>query len=605
MAGRPATIVEEEVRMKMTGKETWDLAALYGDLAAWEHDFNRIRPLAEAFLAFRGRLSESPAVMRDAIAALDEFERLGEKVYVYAHLRSDENTADNANRARQDRVEALFASLSETSAWFEPEVMAIPEETMARFLASPELAFYRRSLEELLREKPHTLSEPEERLLGTLGDVLGSPDKTFEILNDADLDFGKVRGEEGKLLPLTHGSYRRFLESPDREVRRRAFRKMFGSYDKLRNTFAATLDGAVKRHVTIAKVRHYPSALARALAPDRVPEEVYRNLIATVHEHLGAFYDYMELRREKLGLRELDMFDMYNPLLPGCRREYSFEAAVDLVRKALRPLGEEYAKNLDLAFSQRWIDVPERRGKRSGAYSSGCFDSYPYLLLNYNRTLNDVFTLAHELGHSMHSFYSNRNQAYHYADYSIFVAEVASTTNEMLLFEHLLEESSDRDFRAYLLGHLADEIRGTIFRQTMFAEFELLVHELAEGGTPLTADLLDEKYFELNKLYYGPQVKTDPLIRIEWARIPHFYYNFYVYKYATGMSAAIRLAQNLRSGDPARREAYFGFLKAGGSRDVLDIMKDAGVDLSTPEPVASALEYFGTTVKRLRAELAG
>ncbi len=589
--------------MKMTGNETWDLGALYADLAAWEADFKRIRPLAEAFLAFRGRLAESPAVMRDAIAASDEFGRLGEKVYVYAHLRSDENTADNVNRARQDRVEALFASLSEASAWFDPEVMAIPEATMNRFLESPELSLYRRSLIELLREKPHTLSEPEERLLGTLGDVLGSPDKTFEILNDADLDFGKIRGEQGKMQPLTHGSYRRFLESSDREVRRRAFRKMFGGYEKLRNTFATTLDGAVKRHVTVAKVRHYPSALARSLASDNVPEEVYRKLISTVHDHLGSFYDYMELRREIMGLKELDMFDMYNPLLPGCRREYPFSEAVELVRKALKPLGPDYAKNLDLAFSQHWIDVPERRGKRSGAYSSGCFDSYPYLLLNYNRTLNDVFTLAHELGHSMHSFYSNRSQPYHYADYSIFVAEVASTTNEMLLFEHLLEESSDHDFRAYLLAHLADEIRGTIFRQTMFAEFELLVHELAEAGTPLTADLLSEKYGELNKLYYGPCVKADPLIQVEWARIPHFYYNFYVYKYATGMSAAIRLAQNLRSGDPVKQKAYFGFLKAGDSKDVLDIMKDAGVDLSTPEPVAAALEYFGATVKRLRSEL--
>ncbi len=587
----------------ISGNQTWDLAALYADLADWEADFNRIRPLAEAFLAYRGRLAESPAVLRDAIAAGDAYERLGEKVYVFAHLRSDENTADNANRARVDRVEALFASLAETSAWFDPEVMAIPEETMKAFLEAPELAFYRRSLLELLREKPHTLSEPEERLLGTLGDVLGYPDKTFEILNDADLDFGRIRGEAGRSEPLTHGSYRRFLESPDREVRRRAFRRMFGTYHKFRNTFATTLDGAVKRHVVGAKIRHYPSALVKSLAGDNVPEAVYRNLIATVHDNLEGFYDYMKLRREVLKLDRLDMFDMYNPLVPGCRREYDFPEAVTLVKRALAPLGEEYAGKLELAFSQRWIDVPERRGKRSGAYSGGCYDSYPYLLLNYNRTLNDVFTLAHELGHSMHSYYSNSTQEYHYADYSIFVAEVASTTNEILLFEHLLENSSDRAFRAFLYGHLADEIRGTIYRQTMFAEFELLIHELVEAGTPLSADLLNEKYFELNKLYYGPEVEADPLIAVEWARIPHFYYNFYVYKYATGMSAAIRLAENLRSGDPAKREAYFGFLKAGDSKDVLDIMKDAGVDLSTPAPVAAALGRFRSTVASLRAEL--
>ena len=380
--------------MIISAEQTWNLEAIYPDADAWEADFSRIRPLAEAFLAFRGRLSESAATLRKAIEALDDFERLGEKVYVYAHLRSDENTADNTNRARVDRVEALFASLAETSAWFDPEIMAIPDETMNCFLDAPELALYRRSLQELLREKPHTLSEPEERLLGTLGDVLGTPSKTFGILNDADLDFGRIRGENGKSRPLTHGSYRRFLESSDREVRKRAFRKMFSTYHKFRNTFASTLDGVVKRHVTGAKIRRYPSALEQALFSDNVPAEVYRNLITAVHGKLDAFYDYMKLRREVMKLDKLDMFDMYNPLVPSCRREYTFAEAVDIVKKALAPLGKEYARNLELAFSQRWVDVPERKGKRSGAYSSGCYDTFPYLLLNYNGTLNDVFTLT-------------------------------------------------------------------------------------------------------------------------------------------------------------------------------------------------------------------
>lgn len=588
---------------KVSEKQTWNLEAIYPDAAAWEKDFERIRPLAETFLTFRGKLADGAPTLRRAIETLDDFERLGEKVYVYAHLRSDENTADNANRSRVDRVETLFASLSETSAWFDPEIMAIPEETMNRFLNDPALALYRRSLLELLREKPHTLSEPEERLLGTLGDVLSNPSKTFDILNDADLEFGKVRGESGKSEALTHGSYRRFLESADREVRKRAFRKMCSTYSKFRNTFACTLDGAVKKHVAGAKIRHYPSALEQSLFSDNVPAEVYRNLISAVHGKLDGFYDYMKLRREVMGLEKLDMYDMHNPLVPSCRREYPFAEAVKLVKKALVPLGKEYAENLDLAFSQRWVDVPERKGKRSGAYSGGCYDTYPYLLLNYNGTLNDVFTLIHELGHSMHSFYSNRTQHYHYADYSIFVAEVASTTNEILLFESLLAHTKDRDFRCYLLGHLADEIRGTIYRQTMFAEFELMMHELCEQGNPLSADLLNEKYYELNRLYYGPEVEADKLISVEWARIPHFYYNFYVYKYATGMSAAIQLAENLLSGDPAKREAYFGFLKAGDSKDVLDIMRDAGVDLSTPAPVNAALDRFHATVKQLRREL--
>ena len=582
---------------------TWDLEVLYKDTDSWEKDFLRITELAEVFASYKGRLSESPAVLRQAIEASDAFERLAEKVYCYAHLKSDENTSINANRARVDRVKAKFAELSALESWFDPEIMAIPEETMNSFLASPELAFYRRSLEELLRERPHTLSEAEERLLGTLSDVMCSSSSTFEILNDADMDFGKIKDENGKSTLLTHGNYRRFLESNDRETRKRAFSKLYRSYGKLRNTFASTLDANVKRHVTGAKIRHYGSALEAALSGDNVPESVYRNLIDAVHAKFDAFYDYMQLRCQIMGLDKLDMYDMYNPLLPGCKKEYSFAEAERLVKAALAPLGEEYAQAMALAFSQRWIDVPARKGKRSGAYSSGCYDSYPYLLVNYDNTLNDVFTLAHELGHSMHSFYSNKHQEYHYADYEIFVAEVASTTNEILLFEYLFENTDDPEFRAFLLGHIADEIRGTIYRQTMFAEFELAMHEASASGTPLTADWLCEKYYELNKLYYGPHVEPDKQIELEWARIPHFYYNFYVYKYATGMSAALKLAANLRSGDPAKREAYFGFLKAGGSKDVLDIMRDAGVDLSTPAPVCDALDYFADVIKRLRKEL--
>ena len=582
---------------------TWDLEALYPDAAAWERDFARIPELAEKFASFRGRLHESPAVLKAAIEAGDAFDRLSEKVYSYAHLRSDEDTTVNANRSRVDRVRGKFAELAPLETWFDPEIMAIPEERMNAFLADPELAFYRRSLEELLRERPHTLSEPEERLLGSLSDVMGSSDRTFEMLNDADLDFGKVKDEKGRSVALTHGNYRRFLESGDRATRRRAFRRLYKCYGKLRNTFASTLDATVKRHAASAKIRHYGSSLAAALSGDNVPESVYRNLIAAVHDGFAPFYDYMKLRREVMGLAKLDMFDMYNPLLPDCRREYPFDEAERLVKAALAPLGEEYGRDLSRAFTQRWIDVPARKGKRSGAYSGGCYDSFPYVLLNYDSTLNDVFTLAHELGHSMHSFYSNAAQEYHYADYEIFVAEVASTTNEILLFEHLLENASDAGFRAFLLGHLADEIRGTIYRQTMFAEFELEMHEASEKGIPLSADWLSDRYYELNKLYSGPEVKPDKLISLEWARIPHFYYDFYVYKYATGMSAALKLAENLRSGDPAKREAYFGFLRAGDSKDVLDIMRDAGVDLSTPAPVRDALAYFSRVVGRLRREL--
>ncbi len=582
---------------------TWDLTPLYRDAAAWRHDFDRLPAAAETFAAHRGHLADSPAALAAAFADADEFSRLAEKLYCYAHLLSDENTADNTNRSRLDELTGLLARLSPLESWFEPEVMAIDDETMRTFLTSPELDFYRRSLEELLRAKNHILSEPEERLFGQLSDVLGAPEKTFSILNDADLDFGKIRDEHGKLKQLTHGNYRNFMDSSDRDTRRRAFKKLYSGYRGLRNTFAATLDATVRHHVVEAKIRRYPSALAQALEPDNVPETVYRSLIEAVRSNLDGFADYLELRREVLGIEKLDMYDLYTPLIPDFRREYEFDEAVELVKGALKPLGELYSERLGAAFIQRWIDVPERKGKRSGAYSGGCYDSYPYILLNYNRTLNDVFTLAHELGHSLHSAFSNAAQPYHYADYRIFVAEVASTTNEILLFEHLLKQSSDPDFRAALRVHLADEIRGTIFRQTMFAEFELMIHELAASGEALSADLLSREYYRLNDIYHGGKIAADRDIELEWARIPHFYYNFYVYKYATGMSAALRLAGNILSGNPGMLDRYLGFLSAGDSKDVIDILRDAGVDLTRPEPVAEALAFFNTTVSELRREL--
>ena len=581
----------------------WDLTPLYADLKAWQRDFDTIRGKTAEFAAVRGTLAHSPAQLKKAIETSLELDRLVEKVYTYSHLTLDQDTTVDPSRARHGKLQALLAELAPQEAFFVPELLKIPDADMQKFLKSKLLAPYRRYLKEILEEKPHVLSEPEEKLLGAFSNLLHLPGEFFEALNDTDLDFGFVRDEKGKRQALTHGTYRVLMESPSREVRKRTFHKLYRSYRQFRNTFAAALDGTVRRHTVSAAVRHHASALEAALSADRVPESVYRDLIASVHEKLPAFHDYLELRRRILKLDALDMYDIYNPLLPGCRKSYSFGQAAELVRQAVRPLGEEYGRILEKAFEQHWIDAPERKGKRSGAYSSGCFDSFPYVLMTFKGNLNDVFTLAHELGHSMHSYFSNHTQPYVYADYKIFVAEVASTTNEILLFEHLLENSSDPRFRAYLFGHMADEIRGTIYRQTMFAEFELFMHETVEKGVPLTAELLSEKYRELNQLYHGPRVSPDPDIALEWARIPHFHYNFYVYKYATGMSAALKLAQNIRSGDPALRDAYLGFLKAGSSKDVLDIMKDAGVDLSTPEPVRTALDRFGGIVRSLRAEL--
>ncbi len=583
---------------------TWDLAALYSDAGVWEKDFSLLQEKAEKFATFKGRLAESPAVLKAAIEASDEFDRLAEKVYSYAHLKSDENTSIGANRARVDRVSSLLSRLSPLETWFTPEIMAIPDARMQELLAAPELAFYRRSLLELLREKPHILSESEERLLGTLGDVLGSADEVFSTLNDTDLEFGKVRDADGRMRPLDHGSYHRFMEDPCRDVRKKAFRKLYRQYRQYRNTFACTLDGVVKRHTAMASLRHYPSALEASLSGDNIPVEIYDNLISAVRKNLPALHEYFDLRAEVLKLADLDMYDLYAPLLAECRKEYSFADGAQLIRDSLAPMGGEYCTLLEKAWQERWIDAVCRKGKRSGAYSGGCYDSYPYVLMSYDNTLNDVFTLAHELGHSMHSYFSRRHQHYHYADYAIFVAEVASTCNELLLSEHLLQKNpGDHAFRAYLYAHLADEIRATIYRQTMFAEFEKLIHADSQANIPLTADHLCEKYYALNAEYHGKNISADHDIELEWARIPHFYYNFYVYKYATGMSAALQLSRGLLSGDEEKQQAYLGFLKAGDSKDVLDIMRDAGVDLATPEPVDSALGFFRETVANLRYEL--
>ena len=499
-----------------------------------------------------------------------------------------------------DRAGSLFAEISGKTAWFDPEIMAISKKRMTELLATPELSFYKRSLEELLRSRPHTLSEKEERILGLSSDVMGTASKTFSILNNADMRFPKITDEDGKRVELTHSNYIKFLESKKRRVRKKAFRGMYTTYTKLRNTFATTLDGTIKKHVLSAKLRNYPSALNAALFSDNVPEKVYMELIQAVHDKLPALHKYMQLRCEVLDLEQIDMYDVFTPLVPECKLEVSWDKAKELVQEAFKPLGKEYCENLNQAFDQRWVDVLENRGKRSGAYSSGCYDSYPYLLLNFNGTLNDVFTLAHELGHSMHSFYSHQEQEYHYADYRIFVAEVASTTNELLLHDHLMKTTDDDNVKAYLLCHLLDQLRGTLYRQTQFAEFELWLHQQSEKSIPLNADMLSKKYFELNAEYYGKSVKPNQRIEMEWARIPHFYYNFYVYKYATGISAAVQLSRNILSGDAEKIKDYFAFLKAGDSKEVLDIMKDAGVDLSTPEPVYAALDLFNDTVDQLR-----
>ncbi len=594
---------EQLTRNEIPESKKWDLSPLYKTTENWETDFNQIDKGIDEALKYRGRVRESAEILAQAFKAIDKMERHLEKVYTFAHLESDQDTSNSETRSRLDKVTAKIAETSGKMAWFEPEVLSLSEETFNTYLTSPALEFYTRTLTELARRRPHTLSEKEERILGMSSEVMNSASKTFSILNNADITFPKVKDEAGKEIQLTHGNYVNFLENKDRSVRKAAFDAMYSTFGSLRNTLACTLSSNVKKDVLKSQLRNFDSALESALHPDNIGSDVYNNLISTVHDNLPALHKYYDIRRKILNLDKLDMCDVYNPLVPDSKVEVTWEQACEWVQEACKPLGEEYCTVLKRAFDERWIDALENKGKRSGAYSSGCYDSAPYIMMNFSGTLSDVFTLAHELGHSMHSYFSKKEQDYHYSSYKIFVAEVASTTNELLLHNYLMEISTDENFKLYLINHLIDSFKGTVFRQTMFAEFEKEIHEMVEQSKPFTADSISAYYYELNKKYHGEAVDPDSKIEMEWARIPHFYYNFYVYKYATGFSAAVALSKNILSGDAAKLEDYLNFLKAGCSKDVLDILKDAGVDLSTPEPINSALSEFSEIVDELEQVL--
>ncbi len=580
---------------------TWDLDPLYSAPEAWEADFARLDDLAAPVLALQGQLDSAAAVAKllDAETALD---RVLEKLHVYAHLRHDEDTADDANQVREARIRARYAELAAQCAWITPELLAHPEEEIRAWMESPELKDCRRTLLKVLRNKPHVLSAAEETLLARGAEVLAASEQTYGLLTNADMAFPDIPGPDGQPLPLTEGTYRAHLENPDRGVRKAAFETLLGGYGKLQNTVASTLSATVKAHVFMAQARKFPSALEAALFDDQVPVAVYDGLIAATHEALPAFHRYLDLRKRALGLPDLDMYDLYAPLVPSCAAKVPMAEAREWVQAACGPLGEEYGAALQTAFDARWIDWPENKGKRSGAYSSGCYDSPPYLLLNYHDRLDDAFTLAHELGHSIHTWMSNRAQPHRTAHYPIFLAEIASTVNELLLTHHLLARKGDAAFRAHLLNHLCDSFKGTVFRQTMFAEFERDLHRWEEEGTPLTAEFLRGQYYELNKKYYGPGLAAHESIGLEWSRIPHFYYDFYVYKYATSFCAALVFARRLRAGEGV--DAYLGLLRSGSSRDPLDAVAAAGVDLRDAGVLREAFADFGAVLADLEAALA-
>lgn len=587
-------------RSRIPINDTWDLAPLFKSDAAWRRALRELERRTPRFEQFRGRLGSSPKMLRACCDFQTEFEKLAERVGSYAFLKSAEDLTNSAYQGMAARYTRVATRAEEAASYIAPEIRSIPRRRMNDFLRSPVLSEYRFMLEKLLRYRPHILSEKEERVLAMQGEVAGAADRIFSQLNDADLKFGEVADERGRRVPLTHASFRSLLESPKRSVRKEAFSKFYDQYEAHANTLAAALSSAVLQDVYHARVRKYPCSLEAALFPDNVPVAVYNSLIKAVRDNLDTVHHYLEVRRRALKLKALHHYDTYVPLVRPKRVRIPYEAAVKMICEAFEPLGAEYCAVLERGLRDRWVDRYENLGKRSGAFSAGGYTGPPYILLNYrDDTMDSVFTLAHEAGHSMHTHYSAKNQPFQYYHYGIFVAEVASTFNEQLLNHHLLNRTTDDKTRAFLINREIDEIRSTIVRQTMFAEFEKVIHEMAEAGEPLTVESLRAEYGKLLERYFGAKFVIDKALTLEGMRIPHFYHAFYVYKYATGLSAAIAFSERVLRGAERERQDYLGLLKAGSSKYPLEILRDAGVNMEGPAPVTAAMQRLKERVCEL------
>jgi oligoendopeptidase F len=587
-------------RSEVDPADRWNLASLYKNDEAWEKAFTKWEKQIPRYEEFRGKLGESAESLAAMLDFDTEFERTGERLGTYAFLKTAEDAGDSNYQRMQGRYRHAASQAGQTASYIRPEIMAIPAAKMKKFLSEERLAAYHLMLERILRYKPHTLSDGEERLLAMQAEMSDAANRIFRQLNDVDLKFGKIRNERGETLELSHATFSTCLHSSDRRVRKTAFHQYYDTYSAHANTLAASFASSVQRDAYYAKARNHESSLDAALFPDRVPRVVYENLIASVRGHLPSLFRYYELRRKQMKLKEIHHYDTYVPILSELERRHTWQEAVDVVVESLAPLGGEYTRVLERGLNNGWCDRYENQGKQSGAFSCGSFDGEPYILMNYQEeVLNHVFTLAHEAGHSMHSYYSAKSQPFQYYNYTIFVAEVASTFNEQLLLKKMLASASDKRERAYLINKAIDDIRGTIFRQTMFAEFEKITHELVEKGEPLTLARLREVYRELLTAYFGPDFAIDECLELECLRIPHFYRAFYVYKYATGLSAAIALSERVTNGGKRELQEYLGFLKGGCSKYPLDLLRDAGVDMETPAAVDTALDRFGELVAEL------
>jgi len=588
-------------RSEIAQEYKWKIEDLFADDMQWHKEVEEIQALKETLKSYQGRLGESAETLYEYLSLSDQLDQLMERVYVYANQKSHEDTGNSIYQDLSDKATNLMMEVSSALSFATPELIQIPEETVKRFYKEKmELLQYQRMIEEIYKDKPHTLSSEMEELLANTAEIADGPDNAFSMFHNADLKFPTIVGEDGEEIEITHGRYSKLMESSVRRVRKETFDGLYSSYKKFKNTLASLYSTNVKKDIFYAKARNYHSSLERALSDSRIPLDVYQNLIEAVHDNLPAMYQYMEIRKKALKVDELHMYDIYAPIVSDYKIEVTFEEAKQIVKEGLKPLGKEYLSILQEGFDNGWIDIYENEGKRSGAYSWGAYGTHPFVLLNFQNTLNNTFTLAHEMGHAIHSYYSDKTQPITYAGYRIFVAEVASTCNEALLMAHLIANSKDKKEKAYLINYHLEQFRGTLYRQTMFAEFEMLTHQMAEEGKALTADTLCSLYYDLNKKYYGEHVIADEDIALEWARIPHFYRSFYVYQYATGYSAAIALSKRiLEKGETAVEEYIHNFLCGGSSKDPIELLKGAGVDMSTKEPVEQALKVFADLVNQL------
>lgn len=576
----------------------WHIEDLYSDTESWQKDFDKVEQMLKELAKYEGKISDSSKILIEFLEKKEEAGKLQEKVYVYANQKYHEDTSVSEFQRLSNLASGLMSDYYSAVSFFEPELLSMPEEKLKSF--EPELGKYQRYFQEVLRQKEHTLSKEIETLLADITEVANIAENVFSMFHHADLTFPDIIDEDGEKSPITHARYLNFLQSSDRRIRREAFMELYHTYEKFKNTLGATFIGNLKKDAFYAKVRKYSSSLAMALDDGNIPESVYTTLIETVHQNLDYMYQYMALRKEVLKVSELHLYDIYVPMESDFKKTIEFGEAKEIVKKALDPLGEEYGNVLLEGFSNGWIDVYENEGKRSGAYSWGAYGTHPFVLLNYQDQFSDVFTLAHEMGHALHSYFSDKTQPYIYAGYKIFVAEVASTCNEALLMDYLLKHSTNKKEKAYLINYFMEQFRTTLYRQTMFAEFELKAHTMQEKKEGVTAEKLCEIYEELNRLYFGENVVIDKEIAMEWARIPHFYNSYYVYQYATGYAAAIALSRKiLKEGKPAV-ENYLKFLHGGSSQDPIDLLKEAGVDMTSKKPIEEALKLFHELIEQYK-----